>query len=144
MLDLSLISLAQFYSSTPNGTEEAKCGHLVRIIDWEHNSDDNSQCKTVNKSILSIQIKSLSKNDTINYHLYLVPAQCLIIYRWNSPLINLCQVWKSDFCSLDINGFYILDSGKFKFEIRNEHLWSRIMLTIDIGPSRVEMSMPVW
>ena len=50
MLDLSLISLAQFYSSTPNETEEAKCGHLVRIIDWEHNSDDNAQCKTLNKS----------------------------------------------------------------------------------------------
>ena len=114
MLDLSLISLAQFYSSTPNGTEEAKCGHLVRIIDWEHNmlTVTTTVSAKLWTKVLSIQIKSRSKNYTINYHLSLVPAQCLIIYRWNTLLINLCQVSKSDFCSLNINGFYILDSGE--------------------------------
>ena len=62
MLDLSLISLAQFYSSTLHGTEEAKYGHLVRIIDWEQRASDNSQCETVNKvSVLHSDKVSVQK-----------------------------------------------------------------------------------
>ena len=104
MLDLSLISLQ---------SERKRQSAAI----WFGSLTGNTTVTTTVSAKLwtkvpSIQIKSRSKNYTINYHLSLVPAQCLIIYRWNTLLINLCQVWKSDFCSLNINGFYILDSGE--------------------------------